>query len=84
MKRLLVGAAIAVACVSVSGCGTLSGGDPARVLEALGTAYGHCQRTVTYSAQVGPLNTASGASITGTVNCPARTDPAVPIRTPEG
>lgn len=63
--------ALGAAALSLTACASAS---PVEVLEVLGKAYGHCERTVTYSASVGPLNPASGGQINGTVKCP----PAAP------
>lgn len=63
--------ALGAAALSLSACASAS---PEDVLRVLGEAYGHCERTVTYSASVGPLNPSSGGQINGTVKCP----PAAP------
>lgn len=78
--RVTLFAASATAAVGLSGCSTLTGGqgDPLAVLEALGKLYGHCERTVTYAASVGPLNPGSGATVNGSVRCPATTLPSGP------
>lgn len=68
MMRLLT---CGLAAASLSGCASAS---PVEVLEVLGRTYAHCERTVTYSASIGPLNPASGGQISGVVKCP----PAAP------
>lgn len=83
MKRVLIGAAVAAACLAMSACSTTA--DPAKILETLGSNYAHCERTVNYTATVGALNPASGATVSGSVRCPPKTAaPAtgVPITDP--
>jgi len=72
MKRFLLLGAAAVACLSLSACSTVAS-DPAAILKALGDNYAHCERIVSYSASVGALNPASGATISGQVRCPPKT-----------
>lgn len=64
MLKLL---SLGLLAVSLSACASTS---PVAVLEVLGKTYAHCERTVTYSASVGPLNPSSGGQINGTVRCP--------------
>lgn len=68
---MLKAIALSAAALSLSACASTS---PVAVLEVLGKTYAHCERTVTYSASVGPLNPTSGGQINGTVRCP----PAAP------
>ena len=78
MKRSVILAGVALACLALGGCAT-GNTDPAAVLKALGDTYSHCERIVTYQASVGALNPASGATISGQVRCPPRTtEPATP------
>lgn len=78
MKRSVILAGVALACLALGGCAT-GNTDPAAVLKALGDTYAHCERIVTYQASVGALNPASGATISGQVRCPPRTaEPATP------
>lgn len=68
--------AVAVLAVSMSLAGCMTGkADPVAVLDALGRNYAHCERTVSYAATVGPVNPSSGATINGTVRCPAQPTP---------
>ncbi len=71
-KRLAVLAGLGACALSLAACSSTLG--PVAVLDALGNNYAHCERTVTYTAAVGPLNPASGGNITGTVRCPAKAD----------
>lgn len=83
MKRAILVAGVAAACLALGGCAT-GNTDPAAVLKALGDTYAHCERIVTYQASVGALNPASGATISGQVRCPPREAPAVPPTAPPG
>lgn len=83
MKRSVILAGVALACLGLGGCAT-GNTDPAAVLKALGDTYAHCERIVTYQASVGALNPASGATISGQVRCPPREAPAVPPIAPPG
>ncbi len=70
---ILVGASLAGP--TLSGCVTANT-DPAAVLKALGEAYDHCERIVSYSASIGALNPGSGATINGQIRCPPKTPSA--------
>lgn len=83
MKRALILGAAAVACLGLSACSTVAS-DPAAVLKALGDNYAHCERIVSYSASVGALNPASGATISGQVRCPPKEAPAAAPTPPSG
>lgn len=84
MKRAILFAGAALACLSLGGCATANT-DPAAVLKALGEVYGHCERIVSYSASVGALNPGSGATINGQVRCPAKdATAAAPVSPPGG
>lgn len=83
MKRALFLGAATAACLSLSACASVNS-DPAAVLKALGDAYAHCERSVTYTASVGALNPASGAQISGTVHCPPKVDTDQPTPPPGG
>lgn len=82
MKRAIILASAALACLSLSACATANT-DPAAVLKALGEAYGHCERIVSYSASIGALNPGSGATINGQVRCPPKTPSASPEPSPD-
>lgn len=81
MKRAILLAGAALACLSLGGCATANT-DPAAVLKALGDAYAHCERIVSYQASVGALNPASGATISGQVRCPPKTEAPAAAPTP--
>lgn len=84
MKRTIILIGGVAACLSLSACSTVAS-DPAAVLKALGDNYAHCERIVSYSASVGALNPASGATISGQVRCPPKTEaPAVAPTPPPG
>ena len=73
MKKLAPLASLSCLLLLAGGCAST---DPSKVLDALGRNYAHCERTVTYSAAIGPLNPGSGATISGTVRCqPAEAAP---------
>ena len=71
MKYLVVFAAV----LSLGGCATA---DLNATLDTLAKNYAHCERTVNYTATVGPINPASGAMVSGTVHCPAQ--PEAPVK----
>jgi len=71
--RLATLASAIAAALLVTGCAQ----GPEKVLETLGRNYAHCERTVTYTASVGPLNPTSGAIVTGTVSCQPQAAPTI-------
>lgn len=70
-SRILAAVAVAALALNTAACATKAA-DPVAVLDALGRNYAHCDRDVQYAATIGPVNPASGASVTGRVHCPAQ------------
>lgn len=83
MKRAILFAGAALACLSLGGCAT-GNADPTAFVKAFGDAYAHCERLVSYSASVGALNPGSGATINGQIRCPAKAITAEPATPPGG
>lgn len=83
MKRSVILAGVAVACLGLGGCAT-GNSDPAAFIKAFGEAYNHCERLVSYSASVGALNPGSGATVNGQIRCPAKEAPAAAPPAPPG
>lgn len=77
MKRILFAGAAIAAALSLSACSSVNS-DPAALVKALGEAYSHCERLVSYSASVGALNPGSGATVNGQIRCPAKAEPTPP------
>lgn len=83
MKRSVILAGVALACLGLGGCAT-GNSDPAAFIKAFGEAYSHCERLVSYSASVGALNPGSGATVNGQIRCPAKEAPAAAPQSPPG